>query len=340
METAVTGTLDEYAGADAIEALLDDNLDTVEDEPTEATTDEPDTDEGDTDEPDETDGSDDPESDPEESSDDDPEGDESGEDEPSESDSGITDDTLVDIQIGDDTYEVNFAELRAGYLRQEDYLAKVNVQEAEYLEKTSRIEELEEQLAQELQHVAVMLKGDTGKYDTINWQALKEADPAKYNELRVEATEAKERAQSVVDRKNAIERMHQEAQRLRQEAYLKTQVELAEKLVPGFREPEKFKALVDFGKQVGFTQQEVEGITDARHLLLLNNARLYAEGVVKKKAAMESARPKDELPAVVKPGARKSATSATHQQSKRASARLNSEKSVDAAAAYLMTLDL
>lgn len=340
METAVTDSIDEYTGADAIEALLDDNLDTVPGEPTEAVTDEPTPDEGDTDEPDETDGSEDPESDPEESGDPDPDADEPGEDEPGEPESGISDDTLVDIQIGDETYEVNFAELRAGYLRQEEFLNKVNAHEAEYLEKTSRVEQLEEQLAGELRHVAVMLSGDTSKYDQINWQALKEADPAKYNELRVEATEAKERAQSVIDRRNAIERMHQEAQRIRQEAYLKTQVDLAEKLVPGFRDPEVFDALVKFGKEVGFTQQEVEGITDARHLLLLNNARLYAEGVVKKKAAMESSRPAKEIPAVVKPGARKSNTSATHQQSKRASARLTSEKSVDAAAAYLMTLDL
>lgn len=336
--TAVTESLTEFDGANAIEALLGDDLETlIDDAPVVA---EADTDDKPTDAiedgNDESDIEDDEESDPEADED---EGDEES-DEDESSNPIISDETLVDIQIGDDTYEVNFAELRAGYLRQEEYVSKVNQYEAEYLEKSSQLEDLQAQLTQELQQVAVMMAGDTSKYDRINWQALKEADLAKYNELRVEATEAKERAQQVLQRKQAIEQMHQKAQELRHQAYIKGQVELAEKIVPGFRDPAFFDALVRYGKEVGYSQQDIEGIVDARQLLILNNARLYAEGVVKKKAAMESNRPAKELPPVVKPGVRKSDKSAVHQQSKRASARLNSEKSVDAAAAYLMTLDL
>lgn len=333
---AVTDEITEFDGADAIENLLGDDLDTIGAEPNvevpqdaePAAVDEDDTDEAD------VEGNEEPDSEEDEG-----DGDEEGEGE-EDPNPAISDETLVDIQIGDETYEVNFAELRAGYLRQEEFVSKVNEQEAAYLEKSSQLEELQAQLTQELQQVAVMMTGDTSKYDRINWQALKEADPAKYNELRVEATEAKERAQQITQRKTAIEQMHQKAQELRHAAYLKGQVQLAEKIVPGFREPAFFDDLVKFGKNVGYSQQEIEGIVDARQLLILNNARLYAEGVVKKKAAMESNRPAKELPPALKPGVRKSDKSAVHQQSKRASARLNSEKSVDAAAAYLMTLEL
>lgn len=321
--------LGEDDAAAQFEDLLGDDLETVEVDPKkkpEAETDE-------SEETSEEDASDAEEGDPEEPSEEESEESEEGDD------SGISDETLVDIQIGEETYEVNFAELRSGYLRQEDYVAKVNAQEAEYLEKTAKVEELEAKLVQELQQASIMLTGDLSKYDRINWQALKDADPAKYNELRVEATEAREYAQSLVTRQRGIEAMHQEAQRLRQVAYVKGQVELAEKIVPGFREPGFFDKLVSFGKDVGYSQQDIENITDARQLLILNNARLFAEGVVKKKAAMDSKRPASELPPVIKPGTTKSANTAKHQQAKKATARLSSEKSVEAAAAYFMTLD-
>jgi hypothetical protein len=321
--------LGEDDAAAQFEDLLDDDLETVSDDPVKKPEPDAESDEDSSEESDESSEEDSSEESDEEESE------ESEEGEPE----GISDDTLVDIQIGEETYEVNFAELRSGYLRQEDYVAKVNAQEAEYLEKSAKVEELEAQLVQELQQASIMMTGDLSRYDRINWQALKEADPAKYNELRVEATEAKERAQAVIDRQRGIEKMHQEAQRLRQVAYIKGQVELAEKIVPGFKEPEFFDKLVAFGKDVGYTQQEIESITDARQLLILNNARLFAEGVVKKKAAMESRRPASELPPVIKPGTTKSANTAKHQQAKKASARLNSEKSVEAAAAYFMTLD-
>jgi AAA ATPase containing von Willebrand factor type A (vWA) domain len=341
MDPEVDLGIDEDVAADLIEDLLGDDFDVqAELEPgkkkPEPTKEEP------SDEDPESDDDTDPEGDPEDDSSEDPEEGEGDpeEEEPSEVNPEISDETLVDIKIGDDTYEVNFAELRAGYLRQEDYIAKVNTQEAEYLEKSSKVEELEAQLSSELRQAAVMLTGDLSRYEQINWQGLKEADPAKYNELRVEYAEAKERVTAIVERQRGIDAMHKKAQQLRHEAYVRGQVELADKLVPGFREPEFFKNLVKFGESVGYTQSEIENITDARQLLLLNNAKLYAEGVVKKKAALENRRPAKELPPVIKPGATKSDTSVRTQQTKKAAARLKSENSEEAAAAYLMTLDL
>lgn len=276
------------------------------------------------------------EEDPEDQS----EEDEEGDDEEDPKGSEITDETLVDIKIGDDDYEVNFAELKSGYLRNEDYVTKVQAHEAEYQEKTAQTEQLQAQLAEELQHTAVIALGDLQKYDRINWPALKEADPAKYNELRVEATEAREAAQALVNRRDQIKAMHQKAQQLRHEAYVKGQVALAEKLIPEFRDPEFFKSLVKYGKEVGYTEDDITNISDARQLLLLNNARLYAEGVVRRKNAEETKRPKAELPPVVKPGQKKSANAANNQKSKVLSARAKSDGSVESAAAYLETLDL
>lgn len=336
MDPELDNGIDDDVAADLIEDLLGDDLDTIE--PLDPSKKKPEPEEGEEEgEPEDESEEEEAEGESEESEEGESE-EEEGEGEPEAK--AIDDDTLVDIQIGEDTYEVNFAELRAGYLRQEDYIAKVTAAEAEHLEKTSKLEELEAQLSGELRQAAVMLTGDLSRYENINWPALKEADLAKYNELRVEATEARERAQAIIDRQRGVELMHKEALRLRQQAYVKGQVELAEKLVPGFREPAFFDSLVKYGKDIGYSKEDIESITDARQLLLLNNARLYAEGVVKKKAALENKRPASELPPVVKPGATKSNTTVKTQQTKKAAARLKSENSEEAAAAYLMTLDL
>ena len=251
----------------------------------------------------------------------------------------ISDDTLVDIQIGEDTYEVNFAELRAGYLRNEEFVAKVTEKEAEYDSKLAELETREAELSEELRLASVMVTGDLNAYEQINWQGLKTADPAKYQELRVQYAEAKERAQAVETRRQNINAMHQKAQNLRHQAYVKNQMVLADTLVPGWREPKFLEDLVSYGKSIGHTEEEIRGISDARHLLVLNNAKLYAESQVRRKEAMEK-KVTAKLPPVNKPGVAKEKTSTDRRVVKNAQAAFQRDKSVESAAALLMNFDL
>jgi hypothetical protein len=268
---------------------------------------------------------------------------ETDEEEPEEPEEGktedISDDTLVEIQIGEDVYEVNFAELRAGYLRNEDYANKVVAHEAEYDSKLAALETREAELAEELRLASVMVTGDLNAYEQINWVGLKAADPAKYQELRVEYVEAKERAAAVEARRQNINAMHSKAQELRHQAYLKGQMALADSIVPGWREPKFLEDLVAFGKSVGHTEEEIRGISDARHLLVLNQAKLYAESQVRRKEAMDK-KVTTKLPPVNKPGAVKEKTSTDRQVVKNAKAAFQRDKSVESAAALLMNFDL
>lgn len=335
MSDAETG-LDTIDAAGSIEDLIDDNgwlpgdADYKEPEPTSEPDATPDANPEATDEePEETEEEDGVEE----------EGDEEESEEDESKASTVDDEALVDIKIGDDEYEVNILELKSGYLRNEDYVNKVAAHEAEYLEKTVKIEQLEAELAEELQHVAVIVTGDLSKYDRINWAALKDQDPVKYNELRVEATEAREQANALIERRKTIQEMHKKAQELRHQAYVKGQIEIADKIVPGFREPAFFEALVSHGKDIGYSEDEIRSIADARQLFLLNASRLYAESQVRKKSAMEK-KVKSDLPPVVKPGAKKEASSTDRQVVKNAKAVFQRDRSVDSAAALLMTLDL
>lgn len=327
---------DDAAGS--IEDLIDDNGWLPGDEEYQAPVVEAKGDEDEDDVSDDQEDGDEPSDEPEE---DDAEEDDEGEsEEPEEGDAKtISDETLVDIQIGEETYEVNFAELRAGYLRNEEFSSKVQAHEAEYDSKLAALETREAELAEELRLASVMVTGDLNAYEQINWVGLKTADPAKYQELRIEYVEAKERAAAVEARRQNIAAMHNKAQELRHGAYLKGQMALADTIVPGWREPKFLEDLVAFGKSVGHTEEEIRGITDARHLLILNQAKLYAESQVRRKEAMEK-KVTAKLPPVNKPGAVKEQTSTDRQVVKNAKAAFQRDKSVESAAALLMNFDL
>lgn len=323
------------AGADLLAGMLDDDLDTIGDDQvnpeaapkdeTKEVTDEPSVEDGDEDVAEDDPEEDDPEADPDETED--PQTQE------------VTDDTLVDIEIDGEAYEVNFHELKAGYLRNEDYAAKVNVLQKEHDAKVEALEAKQEELLDELRALSVIVTSDTSRYDKINWEALKAQDPEQYQRLRVEALEAKEQAQKLTQRHDQVAALHAKAQQLRHEVYVKQQTELVEKLIPNIREPEVLKGLLAYGQEVGYSPDEIVNMVDARQLLLLHNAMLHAKSVVRKKEAVEKKVSK-ELPAVVKPGAKKPQSSTDRQVVKNARARLEKEHSVDAAAAVLATFNL
>lgn len=331
--------LSEHDAADLFESVLDDdgNLpgDTDYVEPTEAKDKDasPDAD------PDAEEVEDEPDAeDPEDDGDKEDDADEDEDDTPA---STVDDETLVDIQIGEDTYEVNFAELKAGYLRNEELVNKTAALEQEHAERVAELEEKQAELAQELLMVTTMVTGDLTKYDKVNWDALKVQDPELYGKLRLEAVEAREHAQSLNERRKTLDALHNKSQELKRAAYLKSQNALAQQLIPDYKADPKgfFDKIVAYGATIGYTPEDIGAIADARQLVILNQARLQAESIVRKKAATEQKLVKD-LPPVKKPGASKPSDSGKRKATNQAVGRMRSEKSVDAAAAYLMTLDL
>lgn len=257
--------------------------------------------------------------------------DEDGEDEPTVVPLD-EDATLVDIEIDGEAYEVNLTELKTGYLRQEEYTKRVTELEQKAEAFQEQVSEREVALQRELEMAQVILAGDLSKYDKIDWERLKAEDPASYQQLRLEAIDAKESLQGLQNRRNQIQSLHEEAQKIKQAVHVKAQIELATKLMPEFKEAAFRDGLIKYGKDIGYTEDELYSMTDARQLLLLNQARLYAEGQVRRKEAVAKKATK-ELPPVVKAGAPKAKGSESKQAIKLASARFAKDHSVESAAA-------
>lgn len=266
---------------------------------------------------------------------DDTEDEDSDEDEAEEEPEADPEDALFDIEIDGEEYEVNLPELKEGYLRSEELARRTTELETEYQEKISSVEAREAALAAELESLVLTQSVELQRYRNVDWEALKRDDPEQYRNLRIQAIDAQEQVQKLSQRRADIQRLHNQAQAIRQEAYLKDQREIAKRLIPDFEKPEFQQSVLQYGKQIGYTEEEIQGISDARQLLILNQARLFAESQVRRKAALEKKESKD-LPPAIKPGAPKTKTQEEGRKSKHLRSKLNQTHDLRDAAAVLL----
>lgn len=248
-------------------------------------------------------------------------------------------DPLFEVQIGDDVYEVNEEELKAGYLRNEAFVGRSTQLEKEYSSKVSALTEKEVQIEAEIEALIMLQSQDLSRFRNVNWTELKVVDPEKYRELRSDYHDAQEKVNIFQSRKQELNAQRAEAEKIKHNAYVREQQALATKLVPEFADPAFQTELIKFGKEIGYTEEELRGIADARHLMLLNQSRLYAQSQLKRKEALEKKVPK-EVPKVAKPGAPQAANKPKVKAIQAAQARLKSNGDVRSAANLFAQLDI
>ena len=135
---------------------------------------------------------------------------------------------------------------------------------------------------------------------------LFESDPIGYMEEKLKYDEAKAQYDQNLFQMQTMQQQNMQAQQEAHQSYLKEQAEVLTQHIPEIADPEKGEviknALVKTGMDYGFSAEEMQGVTDARYVRALNDARKYRDLVAKRKSAQskgEKARP------VVKSGAKK-----------------------------------
>lgn len=221
------------------------------------------------------------------------------------------------IKVDGEEQEVTLDELRNGYQRQADYTRKSQAlaeQRKAYEANLQAIQSEREQYSQALEVMAAQQKNELAQYENIDWKTLKEDDPMEYMEKRLEFQEARDK----------IVRVQQEQQRVAAEQQQRVQQQLSEimqteftklkEALPSYADPSSNlkNELRDYGLSLGFSQQDLDSISDHRVVLVLHKAMLQdraAQGTVRK---AKSSKP---VPKVVKSGTPESKT----QRSKKAS---------------------
>ena len=123
------------------------------------------------------------------------------------------------------------------------------------------------------------------------------------------------------------------------EAYLAEQAQLLTQRIPEFADAKKAgelkKSLIEAGSQhYGFSPDELQGISDARHVQVLHDAMRYRQLMAGKERVQEKVAQVNRP--VVRPGAKRPETTGKQIEAKKALSRMKTTGSVDDVAAYLL----
>ena len=166
---------------------------------------------------------------------------------------------------------------------------------------------------------------------------LFDADPIGYMKQNLEYEEKKGTYDNQMAQLQQVSQQNSEASQNARQVYLQEQMQILQKEIPEFADTKKAGKLKDQLVSVGsnyygYSNDEISNITDARAIKVLNDAMKYQDiisGKTKAKVKTQSARP------VLKPGAKKTATSNAKIRS-RQSAKLKETGSIDDAISLIM----
>jgi len=217
--------------------------------------------------------------------------------------------------------------------------AAINKRFQEAAEARKQIEQQAAVLQQQQQQVAALYQqAQNGglQAPTPPTRELFESDPIGYMEEKLKYDESKAQYDQNMFQMQAMQQQNMQAQQEAHQTYLAEQAQVLTQHIPEIADPEKGEviknALVKTGMDYGFSAEEMQGVTDARYVRALNDARKYRELVAKRKSAQskgEKARP------VVKAGAKKrvDGNAATR---KKAQTRLQKTGSIDDALSLIL----
>lgn len=241
--------------------------------------------------------------------------------------------------------EVTEEEAERGYLRQQDYSRKTQALAEERKAFNQEQESLRAERAeyrQRLELVNTALK--QGMAQEPDWAALKREDPVKYAELREAYQDRKEQLEAVeAEQKRVAEQEANEAKALR-DRHLAAERERLVEAIPEWLDEDKAKdenlRLADYALASGFTQEDLDNLTDHRAVVILRKAMLYDSG---RKGSDEVLRKTRKKSKTLEPGSSKANQPRVGKKQKKlegAQKRLaKSGKVRDAAAAFFEILD-
>jgi len=217
-----------------------------------------------------------------------------------------------------------------GYINQK-------MQENAALEK--QYKEQAQALAQQQQQVLAMYQqAQQGglQAPTPPSKELFDQDPIGYMEAKLQYDEEKAAHDQHLYQLEGLQQHQAQRHQEAQQAYLAEQAEVLKQYIPEIADPEKGEKLkagiMDTGIHYGFTPEEMAGVSDARYVRALNDARKYRQLVANRKKSQSKA---DGARPVVKAGAKKRPDGQAATR-KKAQQRLQKTGSIDDALSLML----
>ena len=195
---------------------------------------------------------------------------------------------VFSVKVDGKEIEVTLDELQKGYSRTQDYTRKTQqIAEARKAveAETAAIRAEREQYAQLLGALQQQL--DSVGEQPVDWDRLYAEDPIEWVRQRELARDKQERAIAIQSEQQRLSQLTAQQQAEQMKTKLVEEQELLISAVPEWKDPQKAKAekalLVEFGRKIGFSEEELKNVYDHRAVIALRKAALYDQMVSKRK---------------------------------------------------------
>lgn len=201
-------------------------------------------------------------------------------------------DALVTVKVGGKEEQIPLKEAIAGYQRQADYSRKTG----ELAEHRKAFQSEVQAVRQERAQYATLLsaleqQALAGATEAPDWERLKAEDPLEYAIKREEYREAQERHGAIQAERQRL--FHLQAAEQQEQVRTAVQQEASKLLeaLPVAKDPQKWQAtqgkLREYGKKLGYSDQELSAAYDHRAVVALYKAMQYDALMAKKAAPVE-----------------------------------------------------
>ena len=254
-------------------------------------------------------------------------------------------DTLeVDVKINGEPGKAKLADLKANYQIREAAEARLKEAKEKSRAETQIIAEKRDQLNGQYAVVAGLIdkaeKSLTKDEVSINWDQLRNQDPAEWSAKREEFKQRKEdinrlKQEAVGSYQNTIAASEHE-NRERQQQYIQEQAQQLVEKLPEWKDPSTAKtektAVAEYLMNQGFTQEDISTASDHRMIILARKAMLYDKGSDKAAVTQKKV---IKIPMVLKPGSPKPQEQISREQRDQAKSRLRKTGSLEDALALM-----
>ena len=243
---------------------------------------------------------------------------------------------LYKVRSDGEDIEVPLDELISGYSRHSSFTKKSQAlaDDRKGFEKEVAESRQIRQQAIEILESAQSASSQTPQKDSEYWQNLKDSDPMQFMLERDELRESQMQNQMREQQIQQLKAQEEAENQANLEKYIATQRDNLKELIPEWEDAKladsERKAIVEYGKSIGFSDQELEQAYDSRAVATMRKAMLY-DKLTQKRGTLKP----------VKRGSMKAGSQSIDPRStksKKASARLQKSGSVEDAAGVLYNM--
>lgn len=230
--------------------------------------------------------------------------------------------TTVKVKVDGEEVEVTLDELKSGYSRTKDYTRKTQElaeQRKSFEAEANAIREERQVYGQLLNQLQQQIQASQGQEP--DWDYLRQTDPIEYSLQWAEWSRKQTQRQAIEQEQARLQQTQMQEFMQTQQQRLAREQEALQTVLPDWKNPEvrqREKALVlEQGKKLGFSEQELKSATDHRAIVALLKAAKF-DALMAKRDGLKPAQKSKTL----KPGTKQSAVP---NSSKRAMERLKSK---------------